>query len=246
MMASIIRCALCIALITALPALARQGTVVGLDFEGMQLADNTGVYQAARVHRFYALGHSQTDTDPPQDLVLGSSDFDVDFNDDALVFRSIDQGSGTGNFGPRFLGSQGGALLTGLGVAALGFRDDPVLNYARGFAVGLSFYYASATSITVTLYSGLNGAGNVLGTGSFGETDSCSLVNNTFCAWSIGAIDIAGRPDARSVRFTGAAESALFDNVTFGSVTPVPESGSLMMMALGMAAIGARSLRKAH
>lgn len=116
-----------------------------------------------------------------------------------------------------------------------------MLNYSNGFNVGLSFYYASTAPITVTLYDGLDASGAVLGTGTFQPTSTCTLEDNTYCVWSLGSVSLSGT--ARSARLAGLGSQALFDNVTFGSMTPidgaipVPEPASIGMMALGLAGL---------
>jgi hypothetical protein len=227
--------------------------VVGLGFENMQVQSNDGTYHEAQVWNFYNGGYSRT-ADGSMDLKLGPDNFGVPFNAAALALRSINQGQGTGNFGPRYLDVQPadpsnpppsgpGSLLTGLGNSVLLMTEnEPVLNYAKGFTTGFSFYYAAEGQFTATVYSGLNATGNVLGS-TFGTDNSgCTISDDSFCAWSIRAISFAGT--ALSVRFAGLENQALFDNVTFGSLTPIdsasviPEPASMALLTLGLAGIG--------
>ena len=229
------------ALSASLLAFAVDYSVVGLGFEGMQVPDDLGIYQPAQVWQFYNGGYSRSE-DGTAELVQGPA-YSVVFNDQALAFSSIGEGNGTGNFGPRYLDTQSGPELNDVGVAALSFSVDvPVLNYAQGFGTGFSFYYASQGPVTVTLYDGVNGGGSVLGTLSFKGTPTCDLDDNSNCAWSVGAVAFSGT--ARSVKLEGVARQTLFDNVTFGAltprdgVTPVPEPGTYALMALGLAGVG--------
>jgi hypothetical protein len=221
--------------------------VVGLGFEGAQVPDATGTYQPAQVWEFYGGGSSRS-ADGSELLVLGPDDYGVNFNDSALALRST-AANGVSNFAQRFLDTQNGTPLNNLGVAALFYDGDaPVLNYGRGFGTGFSFYYASTASITVTLFDSVNGGGTPLGSDSFQPTPTCTLEDNSFCAWSIGAISFTGI--ARSVRFEGLQSQALFDNVTFGSVTPidgaipVPEPSTYLMATFGLLLVGATVRRR--
>ena len=223
-------------------------SVVGLGFENLQVLDSqAGVYLPAQVWQFYDGGYSRTE-DGGTNLLQGP-DYNVVFNDSALAYRSIAEGNGTGNFGPRYLDTQSGPLLTGLGIAALAFTvDTPVLNYASGFGAGFSFYYASQGTVTVTLYSGLDGTGSIVGSGSFLRTPTCDLDDNSNCAWALAALSVNGT--ARSVKLDGIARQTLFDNVTFGSrtpidgVVPVPEPTAYALMAVGLLGVGLATRRR--
>ena len=118
--------------------------------------------------------------------------------------------------------------------------SNAILTYAAGFTTGFSFFYSSSTAATVTVYDGLNGTGNVLG--SLGLTaqgfDNCSGdPTGQFCNWT--AVGVAFSGIAKSIDFGGTANQTGFDDITFGSVTPgVPEPSTYAMLALGLAGIG--------
>jgi hypothetical protein len=234
----------------SLPAYSANFAVVGLGFEGTQVPNTTGTYEPAQVWEFYGGGSSRT-RDGSADLVLGPANYGVVFNASALALRST-AANGVSNFAQRFLDTQTGTPLNDLGVAALFYVGTaPVLNYTsdtNGFSIGFSFYYASTATISVTLFDGLDGSGTPIGNDSFRPTPTCTLEDNSFCAWSIGAISFSGL--ARSVRFEGLPNQALFDNVTFGSVTPIdgaipiPEPSTYALAGFGLLIIGAAVRRR--
>ncbi len=118
--------------------------------------------------------------------------------------------------------------------------NNAILTYAAGFTTGFSFFYSSSTAATVTVYDGLGGTGNVLGT--LGLTaqgfDNCvGDPTGSFCNWT--AVGVAFSGIAKSIDFGGTANQTGFDNITFGSVTPgIPEPSTYAMLALGLAGIG--------
>lgn len=233
------------AVIATLPCLV-SAAPVGLGFEGMQV-DVGGTYQPARVHTFYDGGYSQTDPAPPQlpvDLVEGSDNFHVSFDDSAVVQRSK-QAGGTGNFGPRYSDYEGGTLLTNLGVSALSLKNDSfVLDFRDGFDTGFSFYYSTVGDFQVGVYDTLGGSGKVLGTQDYkiNTTGCVADPNDGFCIWSVGALSFSGI--AKSVRFSGLPNQALFDNVTFGSLSPIPEPANWVLLGAGLAALTAVARRR--
>ena len=98
------------------------------------------------------------------------------------------------------------------------------MNVAEGFATGFSFF-CSAISVTgsISVYDGLNGTGTLLATLALRVTPStCGSESDAgFCPFVASGIGFAGL--ARSVSFAGVADQIVFDDVTFGSVTPDPD-----------------------
>lgn len=121
--------------------------------------------------------------------------------------------------------------------------NNAILDVTNGFTTGFSFFYTSSTAATVTVYDGLGGTGNILGTINLlaQYNDNCiGDPSGGFCNWSAGGVGFAGT--AFSIDFGGTANQTGFDNITFGSVNPgggaVPEPGTWAMMLLGFGAIG--------
>lgn len=123
--------------------------------------------------------------------------------------------------------------------------NNAILNYASGFDTGFSFFYTSSTAATVTVYDGLDGTGNVLGTITVDAQHTNNCVGDpsgTFCNWTNIGVAFAGT--ARSIDFGGTANQTGFDNITFGSSTALPEPGTYALMALGLAGIGLTARRR--
>ena len=116
--------------------------------------------------------------------------------------------------------------------ATRGGSTAAVMNVPAGFSGGFSTYYSSpATSGTVTVYSGPDATGSVLGTLTLAQTpvdqtsvDPISHFVNTYSTWKPVGVQFSGV--AHSVDFRGATDvnssvhGAAFDNITLGSGTP--------------------------
>jgi hypothetical protein len=95
------------------------------------------------------------------------------------------------------------------------------MNVPAGFSTGFSFFYTSNSySGSVTVYSGLDGTGELLATldlvGLGDGTGDPS--GGTYGNWAAKGATFEGV--ARSVQFGGVANQIAFDNVTIGSATP--------------------------
>jgi len=122
--------------------------------------------------------------------------------------------------------------------------NNAILNVPGGFDTGFSFYYTSSTAATVTVYDGLDGTGNVLGTIDLEaqyDQNCQGDPNGGFCNFS--AIGVAFDGIAMSIDFGGTANQTGYDNITFGDSTPgnpgVPEPATWAMMIGGFAFAGA-------
>jgi hypothetical protein len=132
-------------------------------------------------------------------------------------------------------------VMTPVGAAA-------VMNVLVGFGFNgeASFYYSysSIAATSVSVFSGLDGTGTLLGSFSLAnnaQSNGCS--DSPYCNWSLATLAFNGV--ARSITFGDAANVAAFDNVT---VNIVPEPGSLALLTFGLAgmAISTRSGRLAR
>jgi hypothetical protein len=121
-----------------------------------------------------------------------------------------------------------------------------VLNYSAGFTDGFSFYYTTSLPATVSVWSGLDASGTLLGTiDLIRNIDECSGdPNGDFCRFSIGSIAFSGT--ARSIDFGGTVNQVGYDNITFGSTDPnkVPEPATLGLIGLALAGLGLTARRR--
>ena len=115
---------------------------------------------------------------------------------------------------------------------------DAALNSVAGFSGLTSFYYSSASDTSVSVFSGLNGTGSLLGTFSLLANAQNGCSDTLFCHWDLASLTIAGV--AQSIQF-GTAAGAGFDNI---SVAPVPLPAALWLMVSGLFGIGAFGRRK--
>lgn len=131
------------------------------------------------------------------------------------------------------------------GKTAMIFLDNAaVLNYAAGFDTGFSFMYATPnTPGSVSVYSGLNKTGTLLGTIALPINGPGPGPGGIYSNWSVGSLAFAGT--AMSIDFGGTADYIAYDDVTFGSITPgVPEPSTYALMALGLAGVGFMARRR--
>jgi hypothetical protein len=126
--------------------------------------------------------------------------------------------------------------------------NNAVLNNSNGFTTGFSFFYTSSTAATINVWDGLNATGNLLASlnvvaqfnvGCSGDP------SGSFCNFTAVGVNFAGT--AQSIDFGGTASQTGYDNITFGSSTPVtavPELGTWAMMILGFAGLGGMMHRR--
>lgn len=209
---------------------ASAATIV-LDFEGVN-ASYPSSY--ANVAGFYNGGTSSDGTT--------GTNYGIEFTDNALAICLNTPGIGCSN-------TSRGGLAPGSEKGALFWLDGPAtyMNVAAGFDTGFSFYYAAPnTPGSVSVYDGLNGTGTLLATLDLGLTPStCGAeYGAAYCPFVASGIGFSGI--AKSVSFAGSANFIVFDDVTFGSITPdVPEPTTYALFGLGLAGLALATRRRA-
>lgn len=213
--------------------------VIVLDFEGINSTYPTTNY--AHVQGFYNGGTSSVGTSGPN--------FGIGFTDNALAICLNTPGF-TGNCSNTSRGGQGnpasdkGALffLTGA---------QTFMNVPAGFDTGFSFFYTAINQPgSVSVFDGLNGTGNLLASLNLPTTASnCPPEFGAgFCPFFPSGIGFSGIGE--SVSFAGVANQVVFDDITFGSVTPggdlsaVPEPASLVLFGTAVSGMAMAAWRK--
>ena len=130
-------------------------------------------------------------------------------------------------------------------ITVMYYTSSATINVPLGFDKGFSFFYSQSSSplSTALVYEGLNGTGNLLGVIQLDQNwkdGGCESGNDVYCHWDVGQTAFGGT--ALSVVFAGAASAALFDNVTFGSTTPVPLPAAVWLLGSGL--IGFAAVRR--
>lgn len=115
---------------------------------------------------------------------------------------------------------------------------DSTMNVARGFSGQLGFSYSSVAAAfgAVSIWSGLNGTGDLLASiDLLGNAANCSDIG--WCSFDSLSSRFEGI--AYSVSFNGDPSIA-FDNIAFNAV---PEPASLLLVSLGLAGLVASRRR---
>lgn len=114
-------------------------------------------------------------------------------------------------------------------MAAVG--ADAALNFATGFN-DVSFWYSSIADTTVSIFSGLNGTGALLGVIDLFTNAQKDCSDTAYCHWDLASLQFTGI--AQSIQFGSSAGLAGFDNVAVS----VPEPSSAMLMLASLAGLG--------
>lgn len=203
-------------------------SIIALNFEGINLTyPSSGT---ANILEFYNGGTSSDGT--------SGTNYGISFGGNALAIclNSLSDLCSNTSRGGLAPGSEQGALFFLSGA-------ETYMNVAAGFDTGFSFNYVSLSSAgAVNVYDGLNGTGNLLATVNLSpNAGSCPGYNAAFCPFGPAGVSFAGV--AHSVGFGGVANQIAFDDVTFGSATPVnpaPEPATYALMLAGALAAARR------
>jgi len=209
--------------------------IIVLDFEGVNATYPSG---HAFVQGFYNGGTSSDGTT--------GTNFGIGFTANAQAICLNTPGSFCSNT------SRGGLGNPGSDKGALFFLSgsETFMNVAAGFDTGFSFFYtAIGQPGSVSVFDGLSGTGALLATLNLPTTlSSCdSSFGAGFCPFLASGIAFSGI--AQSVSFAGSANQVVFDDITFGSVTPgelspVPEPASLILFGTGLSGMALAAWRR--
>jgi hypothetical protein len=125
-----------------------------------------------------------------------------------------------------------GAVLAPVGISS-------ALNVVAGFTGEASFFYSSAAATTVSIFSGLNGSGSLLGTFNLTANAQTGCSDTSFCHWDFASLNFAGV--AQSIQFGTAGNLAGFDNVT---VAPVPLPAAFWLLGSSLLGLGGIARRR--
>jgi hypothetical protein len=200
-----------------------QAAVIVLDFEGLG--------DLEPINSFYDGGLGGNGSGP-------GPDYDLVFSSNALAVIDADAG-GSGNFGGEPSPDTIMFFLTG----------SAVLDVPAGFDTGFSFYYSAINNTgIVNVYDGLGATGTLLASLNLPLTPNTGAPdpNGNFSPFVPFGVAFAGI--AKSVDFGGTVNQIGFDDITFGSATPgnggnIPLPGTLALLGLGAAGLGATRRR---
>ena len=167
-------------------------------------------------------------------------DYDIVWADNALSIIDADAG-GTGNIANEPTPNTVLFWLGGTGA---------IMNHVGGgFTGGFSFWYSSSTEASVSVYSGLDGAGALLASidlaANFQDDGCTGDPTGGFCHWDPVGVSFDGL--AQSVDFSGTINQTAYDNITLRSDVPggvAPEPGTVLLLASGLIGVAGVGLRR--
>lgn len=195
----------------------------------------TGLQNLEPVDNYYNGGAGGNGT-------TGGTNYGISFSSNSLALINGANG-GSGNV------SNEPAPATDTSLVFLSGSGD-IMDDVAGFTTGFSFYYSAPVYPgTVSVYSGLDGTGSLLGTVSLNTTpQGCDSSGTNYDCWVNTGVAFAGT--AESVNFSGTANYIVFSDITLGASSvpppnpgPAPEPSSFVMLGSGLLA-GAGMLRR--
>ncbi|MGO9931178.1 MAG: hypothetical protein ACLPV8_05130 [Steroidobacteraceae bacterium] len=171
-----------------------------------------------------------------------ANDVGVTFSTPAEFLNAGYNGTGFNGGTGKFENVPSGATGV-LYMASVPTATTPILDDAAGFsAISLNYSLLSNGSYgsTISLYSGLDGKGNLVGTLTLspaGTTIACASTHDEFCTWSSASTTLSGV--AESAVFNGDARTYTeFDAVALNTTVPLPASLWLMLGGVGLLGFG--------
>ncbi len=202
------------------------GTIATMTFGGQVNATN--------INTFFAGG-----TDAYGTAGTAADNIGVTFTAPAEFQNAGFNGSGFNGGTGKFENVPSGATGV-LYMAAVPTTTIPIMNDVNGFS-GISVNYSllnntASYGSTISLYSGLDGTGNVVGTltlAAASTTVGCTSSRDEFCTWSF-ASNQALSGIAESAVFNGDARTfTSYDGLALNTAVPLPASLWLMLGGLG-------------
>jgi PEP-CTERM motif-containing protein len=153
--------------------------------------------------------------------------YGISFSSNVYALKSVFQ-NGAGGFNPD--PSQSPAMFI---MGTTGTNATGVMNVGPGFSSGISFFYTSAFSETVTVWSGTNGTGTILATINLSPNNGSCVGFPSYCNWSGVGLSFTGT--GKSVTFSGAANGIGVSDIQLGTTTLVtPEPPTLVLLGTGL------------